>query len=99
MNPAAASPAPKPTKAPPLPWGQFELATLAEAAAVAWAASALPALLWCTKAQLGTMAAAFRASITTADAAADPLGATAQRLDALDKELNASLKFVKNYGG
>jgi hypothetical protein len=97
MSPEASATAPKPSKAPALPIGQLELATLAEAAAVAWAASALPALLWCPKAQLGTMAAAYKASISTADAAGDPLSTTAQRLTELDKELDASLKFVKNY--
>lgn len=98
-NPAAA-PAPGPTKKPAkvtLPVGQTELATLAEAAATAWQASALPALLWCAKADLGKMAAAYRASLGTADAAGDSLSPTAQRLRELDQTLETSLKYVKNY--
>ena len=96
LAPVSAAKSPKASKAS-LPDGQSELAALAEAVAVAWEASALPALLWCSKAQLTQMAAAYRASLGTADLAADPLSSTAQRLRALDQEVGASLKFVKNY--
>jgi len=86
-----------PVATPGLPAGQPELATLAEAAAKAWAASPLPALLWCPKAQLADLATAYRGSLGAADAAGDTLSPTAQRLRELDRETRASLKFVKRY--
>jgi hypothetical protein len=96
---AGATPAPvKKTKSDPsLPAGEFELATLGLKAADAWDASPLPALLWCSKAQLRAAAVAFRASVGTADTADDELSPAAQRLRELDQLADTSLKFVKNY--
>ena len=103
MTPAAPGPTgPTPVKAPKpvkdtLPAGEQELATLAGQAADAWNASPLPALLWCSKAELRTAATAFQAGIGTADAAGDPLSPAAARLAELDALVDASLKFVKNH--
>ena len=103
MTPATTeSTGPIPTKkakriADVLPEGEQELATLAGAAADAWAASPLPALLWCSKAQLRTAATAFQAGIGTADAAGTPLSPAAARLAELDALVESSLKFVKNH--
>ena len=91
---------PEPAKAktePGIPSGELALATLGLAAADAWDDSELPALLWCSKAQLRTAAVGFKASIGTADVADDDLGPAAARLAELDKTIDASLKFVRNY--
>lgn len=102
MTPAApgAQGSPKPQKGTTkdvIPAGELELATLGLAAADAWDASPLPALLWCGKAQLRTAAGAFKASIGTADVADDDLGPAALRLNELDQQIESSLKFVRNY--
>lgn len=80
-----------------IPFGELELATLGLAAADAWDASPLPALLWCSKAQLRTAAVAFKASVGTAATAGQELSPAAARLAELDQLLDSSLKFVRNY--
>ncbi|MCI1186232.1 hypothetical protein MON38_02285 [Hymenobacter sp. DH14] len=80
-----------------IPSGELELATLGLAAADAWDASPLSALLWYSKAQLRTSATAFKASIKTADAAGTGLSPAAQRLAELDELMDRSLKFVRNH--
>ncbi|MBO2008967.1 hypothetical protein [Hymenobacter negativus] len=80
-----------------IPFGELELATLALKAADAWDASPLPALLWCSKAELRTAAVAFRASIGAADVADDDVSPAGARLAELDKMIDSSLKFVRNY--
>jgi hypothetical protein len=95
--PATTSTSTKVKTEPGIPGGELELATLGLAAADAWDASPLPALLWCSKAQLRTAAVAFKASIGTADVADDDLGPAAQRLQELDQQMDNSTKFVRNY--
>ena len=87
----------KPKTEPGIPAGELELATLGLAAADAWDASPLPALLWCSKAQLRTAAVAFKASVKTAGKAGDDLSPAAQRLAELDLQVESSLKFVRNF--
>lgn len=93
---AAPGPAAAKTR-PSLPAGELELATLALAAADAWDDSPLPALLWCSKAQLRTGGTAFKASVGTAGLAGDALSPAAARLAELDREIDNSLQYVKNY--
>lgn len=95
---ATGSPTPKKGKTKDaIPGGETELATLALAAAAAWEASPLPALLWCGKANLRETAVAFQASIGKADVADDALSPAAARLAGLDTTINKSLKFVRNF--
>ena len=90
--------APKtPITSPGIPRGEFKLATLGLAAADAWDASPLLALLWCSKAQLRAAVVAFKASLKTTDAAGDELSPAAQRLGELDLLIDSSLKFVRNF--
>lgn len=93
---AAPGPA-APKTQPGLPEGELELATLALAAADAWDGSPLPALLWCSKAQLRTGAVAFKASVGTAAKAGDALSPAVARLVELDEQIDKSLQYVKNY--
>ena len=102
ITPSAGTPTPGKTpkasqSSASLPPGEFELATLGLAAATAWDASPLPALLWCSKAQLRTAAVAFKASVKTVDTAGDELSPAAQRLAELDLLIDSSLKFVRNF--
>ena len=80
-----------------LPKGQLELATLGVAAAAAWQASPLGDLLYKKKADFAAQAAAYHASIGTADTADDGISPAAQRLKALDKQVAKNLGFVKGY--
>lgn len=89
--------APSGTTKDVMPLGELKLATLGRKAADTWDASPLPALLWCSKAQLRAAVAAFAAGIGTADAGGDAPSPAAARLAELDREIENSLKFVKNY--
>ena len=96
---SAATPATpaKPTKKQRLPTGQLALATLGTAAAKAWLAAELPALLFVSKADFSSQAAAYAASLSTADGAGDGLSPQANRLKTLDKLITKNLGFVKGY--
>ena len=96
---SAATPATpaKPTKKQRLPTGQLGLATLGTAAAKAWLAAALPALLFVSKAAFSSQAAAYAASLSTADEAGDGRSPQANRLKTLDKLIAKNLGFVKGY--
>ena len=94
---AAAAPKAKKRVRDVIPAGELELATLGLAAADAWDDSPLPALLWCSKAQLRAAAVAFKAGIKTADAAGTGRSPAAQRLAELDEQMDRSLKFVRNF--
>lgn len=87
----------KPNKKEVLPTGQRALATLGTAAANAWQASELPALLFVTKAALTAQAAAYDASVGTADAAGDGRSPQAQRIKTLNKLIAKNLGYVKGY--
>jgi hypothetical protein len=93
-TPAAAT---KPRKKDGLPKAQLALATLGLAAAKAWLASELPALLFVSKAAFSSQAAAYAASLGTADAADDGASPQAGRLKTLDKLIAKNLGFVKGY--
>lgn len=101
MSPTApgAAPAtpPKPNKKEILPTGQLALATLGAAAAKAWQASELPALLFVTKAAFSSQAAAYAASLGTAEGAGDGVSPQTQRMKTLDKLIAKNLGFVKGY--
>ena len=80
-----------------LPTSQLALATLGVAAAKAWQASELPALLFVTKAAFSAQAEAYAASLSTADAAGDGVSPQAKRMKTLDKLITKNLGFVKGY--
>lgn len=97
-NPDASAPTPaKPNKKERLPTSQLALATLGTAAAKAWLVSELPALLFVSKAAFTTQAAAYAASLDTADGAGDGLSPQSKRLKTLDKLISKNLGFVKGY--
>lgn len=87
----------KPNKKERLPTSQLALATLGTAAAKAWLASELPALLFVSKAAFGSQAAAYAASLSTADETGDGRSPQASRLKTLDKLITKNLGFVKGY--
>ena len=96
--PDASAPTPaKPNKKERLPTSQLALATLGTAAAKAWLVSELPALLFVSKAAFTTQAAAYAASLDTADGAGDGLSPQSKRLKTLDKLISKNLGFVKGY--
>ena len=103
MSPEATPPpATEPARSTPsrtrsLPDGQRELATLALAAATHWQTSALPALMWVSKASFLTQAQTYFDSMATADAADDDRSPQAQRLRELDVLIEQGLGYVKNY--
>ncbi|MFD2718981.1 hypothetical protein ACFST9_09660 [Hymenobacter monticola] len=80
-----------------LPTSQLALSTLALAAAKAWLASELPALLFVSKAAFSAQAISYAASLGTADAADDGASPQANRLKTLDKLIAKNLGFVKGY--
>lgn len=80
-----------------LPLTESGLASLALTVARHWQDAELPALLWLSKTDLLTQAEAYAQHCRVADAAGDERAPRASRLRALDKELNAALKHVKNY--
>ena len=94
---ATAAPATKPRKKDGLPKSQLTLATLGVAAAKAWQASELPALLFVSKAAFSDQATAYAASLGTADAVGDGASPKSSRLKALDKLIAKNLNFVKGY--
>ena len=97
-NPDASAPTPaKPNKKERLPTSQLALATLGTAAAKAWLVSELPALLFVSKAAFTAQAAAYAASLDTADGAGDGLSPQSKRLKTLDKLISKNLGFVKGY--
>lgn len=97
-NPDTSAPTPaKPNKKERLPTSQLALATLGTAAAKAWLVSELPALLFVSKAAFTTQAAAYAASLGTADVAGDGLSPQSKRLKTLDKLISKNLGFVKGY--
>ena len=97
-NPDTSAPTPaKPNKKERLPTSQLALATLGTAAAKAWLVSELPALLFVSKAAFTTQAAAYAASLDTADGAGDGLSPQSKRLKTLDKLISKNLGFVKGY--
>ncbi|WP_216690374.1 hypothetical protein [Hymenobacter siberiensis] len=87
----------KPNKKERLPTSQLALATLGTAAAKAWLAAELPALLFVSKAAFSSQAAAYAASLNTADEAGDGRSPQANRLKTLDKLITKNLGFVKGY--
>ena len=93
---SAATPA-KARKKDVLPTSQLALATLGTAAAKAWPAAELPALLFVTKAAFAAQAAAYAASLGTADGAGDGLSPQSKRMKTLDKLITKNLNFVKGY--
>ena len=96
--PDASAPTPaKPNKKERLPTSQLALATLGTAAAKAWLTSELPALLFVSKAAFTAQAAAYAASLDTADGAGDGLSPQSKRLKTLDKLISKNLGFVKGY--
>ena len=97
-TPDASAPTPaKPNKKERLPTSQLALATLGTAAAKAWLASELPALLFVSKAAFTAQAAAYAASLDTADGAGDGLSPQSKRMKTLDKLITKNLGFVKGY--
>jgi hypothetical protein len=94
---STAAPATKPSKVAGLPKSQLPLATLGTAAAKAWLASELPALLFVSKADFEAQAAAYAASLSTADAAGDGTSPQASRMKTLDKLITKNLNYVKGY--
>ena len=80
-----------------LPTSQLGLATLSVAAAKAWQASELSALLFVTKDAFTAQAAAYAASVSTADGASDGLSPQSKRLITLDKLITKNLGYVKGY--
>lgn len=97
-TPDASAPTPaKPNKKERLPTSQLALATLGTAAAKAWLVSELPALLFVSKAAFTAQAAAYAASLDTADGAGDGLSPQSKRLKTLDKLISKNLGFVKGY--
>ena len=96
--PDASAPTPaKPNKKERLPTSQLAMATLGTAAAKAWLVSELPTLLFVSKAAFTTQAAAYAASLGTADVAGDGLSPQSKRLKTLDKLITKNLGFVKGY--
>ena len=96
--PDASAPTPaKPNKKERLPTSQLALATLGTAAAKAWLTSELPALLFVSKAAFTAQAAAYAASLDTADGAGDGLSPQSKRMKTLDKLITKNLGFVKGY--
>ena len=93
---APATPA-KPNKKERLPTSQLALATLGTAAAKAWQAAELPALLFVSKAALTAQAAAYAASLDTADETGDGLSPQSKRMKTLDQLITKNLGFVKGY--
>ena len=97
-TPDASAPTPaKPNKKERLPTSQLALATLGTAATKAWLASELPALLFVSKAAFTAQAAAYAASLDTADGAGDGLSPQSKRMKTLDKLITKNLGFVKGY--
>lgn len=80
-----------------LPTTGVALAALATTVAAAWQASDLPDLLWLSKADLQQLATDYAQGRDAADAAGDARAPQAQRLQALDKQLNRHVGFVKAY--
>ncbi|KAA9333011.1 hypothetical protein F0P96_08480 [Hymenobacter busanensis] len=97
----AGAPAPAPAKAvrraAQLPAKAVPLGMLATNVAGKWLASALPDLLWLSKADFAAQAADFVAHSSQADAAGDQRAPQAKRLKALDQLLAKGLPFVKAY--
>ena len=93
---APATPA-KPNKKERLPTSQLALATLGTAAAKAWQASELPALLFVSKAAFAAQAAAYAASLDTADETGNGRSPQSKRMKTLDKLITKNLGFVKGY--
>ena len=87
----------RPKKKDVLPRTQQALATLGLAAAKAWTASELPALLFVSKAAFAAQAISYAASLGTADGADDSLSPQSKRLKTLDKLITKNLGFVKGY--
>ncbi|TGE21284.1 hypothetical protein E5K00_13400 [Hymenobacter aquaticus] len=101
-NPAESATTPaKPVKsakrANQLPTNAIALAEVATNAAKAWQSSELPGLLWLTKADFASQAAAFADSRDEADAAGDARTPQSKRLKTLDTLLDKSLRYVKGY--
>jgi hypothetical protein len=96
-TPAAEAPAKAKRYRDQLPLTESVLATLALTVARHWQGAELPALLWLSKADLLAQAEAYAQHRRVADAAGDERAPRTSRLRALDKELNAALKHVKNY--
>ncbi|GAA4390810.1 hypothetical protein [Hymenobacter koreensis] len=96
---AAAAPAsPKAVqRAAQLPNKAVALGTLATTVATKWQTSALPALLWLSKADFAQQVADFVASHAAADDAGDQRSPQVKRLKALDQLLDKGLSFVKGY--
>ncbi|OON71126.1 hypothetical protein [Hymenobacter sp. CRA2] len=82
-----------------LPSKGVSLGALATTVAAGWQASRLPALLWLTKDDFAAQVAAFVANHQEADSAGDARAPQAKRLKALDKQLDAGLRYVKGYLG
>ncbi|MBT9392962.1 hypothetical protein KLP40_07295 [Hymenobacter sp. NST-14] len=80
-----------------LPASDVALSALATKAAEAWTTSALPPLLWLSKAEFTTLAAAYAQGRDAADAAGDQRTPQSQRLQQLDKLLDKHLRYVKGY--
>lgn len=80
-----------------LPDAEVALAALATTVSAAWQTSELPDLLWLTKADLAAQAASFAAHRDAAETAGDTRTPQSKRLQALDKQLDKGLQFVKAY--
>lgn len=80
-----------------LPASDVALSALATTAADAWTASALPPLLWLSKADFTALAASYAQGRDAADAAGDQRTPQSQRLQQLDKLFDKHLRYVKGY--
>jgi hypothetical protein len=91
------TPTPKVQREALLPEDEVQLAELCENAAKGWQASALPELLWLSKADFTAKAAAFSASVKEADAEGDNRTPQVRRLGELDQVIDKHLRYVKDY--
>lgn len=73
------------------------LSVLATTAADAWTTSALPPLLWLSKAEFTALTAAYAQGRDAADAAGDQRTPQSTRLKQLDKLFDKNLRYVKGY--
>ncbi|WP_400192962.1 hypothetical protein [Hymenobacter sp. B81] len=91
------APAPVVRRAAQLPHNLPALLAVADSVARQWPTSALPELLWLSKAEFAAQVAALAGGHAAADAAGDARSPQVKRLEALDKQLNKSLRYVKGY--
>lgn len=96
-GPNAAPQTPTIRRTSQLPSSDVALSALATKAADAWTTSALPPLLWLSKADFSALAAAYAQGRDAADAAGDQRSPQSQRLQKLDATFDKHLRYVKGY--